>query len=260
MKPVTVLKGTLPVVLAFPHSSTQLPNDAADDLNANGRLLSDTDWYLPKLYDGVLPRATRVEANFHRYVIDANRAPSGESLYPGQATTGLVPDTDFDGNSIRKTPLARAAQMQRLATYHDAYHRALKEQIGRVRETYGFAILYDCHSIRGQIPRLFDGLLPDLNIGTFDDASCDPTIAHRVEASCKQARDFTSVLNGRFKGGWTTRHYGKPENGVHAIQMEISQSTYLRSENAPWIYDPLKAEKLRKVLKTVLEELSEWKP
>lgn len=260
MTPVKVIPGTLPVVLAFPHSSTHMPDTTADDLNAQGRLLADTDWHLPKLYEGLLPLATQVHANFHRYAIDANRAPNGESLYPGQATTDLIPQTDFDGHPIRTTPTSPTERMRRLAMCHDAYHKALKEQLERIRRKYGFAVLYDCHSIRAQIPRLFDGILPDLNIGTYDGAACAPSLTERVSQVCTQALGFTSVVNGRFKGGWTTRHYGQPDKGIHALQMEIAQSTYLRSEAPPWEFDPEKAQALRHVLKSVLKEVNAWEP
>lgn len=260
MTPVTVSEGSNAVVLAFPHSSTHLPDDMSSDLNANGHLLSDTDWHLQTLYADLLPDATRVEANFHRYVIDANRDPSGQSLYPGQATTGLVPDTDFDGLPIREAPITAPAQTRRLSDYHSAYHLALKGQLQRIRAEHGHAILYDCHSIRSRIPRLFDGTLPDLNIGTFDGASCDPSLTRGIANICESTRGFSSVHNGRFKGGWTTRHYGQPEQGIHAIQMEIAQSTYLKTQSTPWEYDPLKAGSLRHVLQRILEHLRDWRP
>lgn len=260
MTPVKVQPGHSAVVLAFPHSGTFLPDDAQSALNETGRRLSDTDWHLPDLYNGLLPQATTVQAQFHRYVIDANRDPSGKSLYPGQATTGLTPETDFDGRPIWHAPPDAAQRAERRVRYHKAYHGALQQQLERVRDHHGFAILYDCHSIRSHIPRLFDGTLPDLNIGTFDGLSCDPRLARDVEAECRAASDFTTVVNGRFKGGWTTRHYGRPECGIHAIQMELAQSTHLETEESPWRYAPEKANALRAVLQNVLAGLAAWRP
>ncbi len=260
MTPVRVREGRSALVMAFPHSGTYLPDDVRRDLNETGQFLSDTDWYLPKLYDGLLPSATTVTAEFHRYVIDANRDPSGQSLYPGQATTGLIPETDFDGNPIWSRVPDIAQKMQRQVAYHEAYHRALRTALHRARDRHGFAILYDCHSIRSQIPRLFDGTLPDFNIGTFDGRSCDACLARNVEAVCRDARRFTCVVNGRFKGGWTTRHYGQPTKGIHAIQMELAQSTHLETETSPWAYSPEKSKVLRPFLEEVLWNIDQWRP
>ena len=257
---VRVHDGPSPIVLAFPHSGTFVPPEVEQNLNETGLLLSDTDWHLPQLYAGLLPRATTVRAEFHRYVIDANRDPTGKSLYPGQATTDLIPTTDFDGQPIWKTGPDAAERMQRIVKYHEAYHRALRQALTRARDRNGYAILYDCHSIRSQIPRLFDGILPDFNIGTFDGKSCDPRLSAEVEAVCRDAKGFSTVVNGRFKGGWTTRHYGRPANGIHAIQMELAQSTHLETETAPWAYSKTKAKRLREVLEEVLWNLDQWRP
>ena len=255
MTPVSVMRGDGPVILGLPHCGTWLPEGVHDALNARGRALPDTDWHVDRLYDGLLPGATTVCANFHRYVIDANRDPAGGSLYPGQNTTDLVPLTDFDGAPIWETP-PDAAEIERRKHYHSAYHAALEGEIARVRAKHGVAILYDCHSIRSVIPHLFDGTLPDFNIGTNSGASCDPKVESTVKDICFSAEGYTSILNGRFKGGWTTRHYGRPAAGVHAIQMELAQSTHLEDENAGWHYAPDKAARLRPHLQEILETLA----
>ena len=250
-------RGTSPVILGLPHTGTDVPADIWDRLNDNGRLLADTDWHIHTLYAGLLPDVTTVRATFHRYVIDANRDPAGVSLYPGQNTTGLVPETDFDGKAIWKDGSGPTETdiSERLARFHSPYHAALAAEVERVKATHGVAILYDCHSIRSHIPFLFEGKLPDFNIGTDMGRTCAPEIERATVESCAAATGYDHVLNGRFKGGWTTRHYGKPEAGVHAIQMELAQSTHLATETPPFAYDTAKAERLRIHLKTLLQRL-----
>lgn len=260
MTPVEIVKGDGPIVLGLPHTGTYVPADILADLNERGRGLDDTDWHIHTLYDGLVPDVTSVRATFHRYVIDANRDPSGVSLYPGQNTTSLVPLTDFDGRDIWTKEPDAAATEERRAMFHAPYHAALKAEIERVKRLHGFAILYDCHSIRSDIPFLFEGTLPDFNIGTNIGATCDPAIETVTQSICDAAQGYSSVNNGRFKGGWTTRHYGQPSNGVHAIQMELAQSTYLSSEASPWNYDENKAAKLRPYLTSILTELAELAP
>ena len=256
--PVAVTRGDGPLVLAMPHVGTWLPPGLA--LNARGQMLTDTDWHIDRLYADLAPRATVVRATFHRYVIDANRPPDGASLYPGQNTTGLVPLTDFDGNPIWDDPPGPSEIAARREGFHVPYHAALTAEIARVRAAHGVAVLYDCHSIRSRIPHLFDGLLPDFNIGTADGASCAPAVAATVAEICSAAAGYTSVLNGRFKGGWTTRHHGRPAGGVHAIQMELAQSTHLAAEAPPFAYDPDRAARLRPILARILAALETLTP
>ena len=255
MNPVEVIEGGGPLILGLPHTGTFLPPEIVERLNARGRILADTDWHIDRLYKDLLPDVTVVRATFHRYVIDANRPPDGESLYPGQNTTGLVPLTDFDGVPIWEMPPDAAEVEDRRRRFHQPYHAALAEQVARVRAAQGVAVLYDCHSIRSRIPFLFDGVLPDFNIGTASGASCDPRVERLVAEICFKAKGYSAILNGRFKGGWTTRRYGQPGNGVHALQMELAQATHLATEEPPFAYDPAKAEALRVYLKTILEGL-----
>ena len=259
MIPVKIIRGSSPVILGFPHAGTDVPPAVYERLNDNGRLLADTDWHIDRLYDGLLPNATTVRATFHRYVIDANRDPSGESLYPGQNTTALIPTTDFDGSPIwreSQEPGDREVT-SRLAEFHAPYHVALINEIARVKSLHGLVVLYDCHSIRSHIPFLFEGILPDFNVGTNNGQACSPAVESAVIGAIRRADGFTHVLNGRFKGGWTTRRYGHPAKSVHAVQMELAQSTHLCSEAFPFAYDPAKSEKLRVCLKTVLERVEQ---
>lgn len=253
-------QGSSPIILGLPHTGTDVPAEIWDRLNENGKILADTDWHIHDLYAGLLDDATTVRATFHRYIIDANRDPKGVSLYPGQNTTGLVPETDFDGKPIWKAgeEPTEADIAQRLKNFHAPYHAALSKEIERVKAIHGIAILYDCHSIRSHIPFLFEGTLPDFNIGTDMGKTCDPAIEHIAVDVTSKAESYTSILNGRFKGGWTTRYYGKPETGVHAIQMELAQSTHLTTETPPFAYDESKAAKLRTHLKTILTRMEKF--
>lgn len=254
MNVVDVTPGDGPVILGQPHGGTWLPDGLTARLNANGRALADTDWHITRLYDGLLPSATVVRSTVHRYAIDANRDPAGLSLYPGQNTTALCPVTDFDGAPIWSDGQEPSEDeiLSRRAAFHAPYHAALAEEIARVKARHGTAILYDCHSIRSEIPFLFEGLLPVFSIGTNDGASCAPAIAEAAVTACAGQ---SHVLDGRFKGGWTTRHYGRPDTGTHAIQMELAQRAYLAAETAPWTYDPARAEPTRATLRTLLETL-----
>jgi formiminoglutamase len=197
-----------------------------------------------------------VQSHIHRYVIDANRGPDDESLYPGQNTTGLCPTTDFNGSPIYLSGEApgRDEIQQRRIRYHKPYHDALSAQINRLKQVHETVIVYDCHSIRSKIPFLFEGVLPDFNIGTYNGNSCSSQIEACVSNICMQAKNHTAIVNGRFKGGWTTRQYGHPDTGVHAIQMELAQSSYMQ-EMPPWSYDESKSHQLRKTLASILDSL-----
>lgn len=257
MTPVEVIRGDSPIILGQPHGGTWLPDGLTQRLNANGRALADTDWHIGRLYDGLLHGATAVRATFHRYAIDANRDPAGASLYPGQNTTGLCPTTDFDGQPIWATGQEPSADeiLSRRAAFHTPYHTALMAEVDRVRARHGVAILYDCHSIRSVIPFLFPGTLPVFSIGTNDGSTCAALVQCSAADPCTRASTSDAVVNGRFKGGWTTRHYGRPNDGIHAVQMELAQRAYLVAEAAPWAYDPARAATLRSVLARILTDL-----
>ena len=258
---IEVTQGASPLVLGLPHTGTEVPADIWDKLNENGQALADTDWHIHDLYAGLVEGVTTVRTPIHRYVIDANRDPAGVSLYPGQNTTTLVPTTDFDGKPIWRDGQEpdEAEITRRRDAYHAPYHAALEVELERVKAIHGFAVLYDCHSIRGDIPFLFEGRLPDFNTGTNLGTTCDPAIEATVVARCEAAEGYTSVLNGRFKGGWTTRHYGRPAEGFHAIQMELAQATYCQ-ESPPWTYLPERADRLRAHLTLILTDLQTWRP
>jgi len=253
----TVRPGSSPLLLAQPHGGIEIPDEILTRLNAVGHARADTDWHISRLYADLIPDATIVSTPLHRYVIDANRDPADESLYPGQNTTSLCPTTTFDGTEIYLDGQAPSrdeinARQQR---YHQPYHDALREQLERIHQQHGYVILYDCHSIRSRVPFLFEGRLPDFNIGTNNGSSCDAAIESAVQDTCARATAYNSILNGRFKGGWTTRHYGEPDLGFHAIQMELAQCNYM-VEQAPWQYVDDKARKLRVILGDILQTLT----
>lgn len=255
MKPL-LTEGRGPLLLAQPHGGTEIPATILERLNDNGKAKADTDWHIGRLYDGLLNDVTVVSTPAHRYVIDANRDPGGESLYPGQNTTGLCPTTTFDGEDIYlpgQTPSHDEIE-QRRELYHRPYHDLLREQLDRIRQLHGYAILYDCHSIRSQIPYLFDGRLPDFNLGTYDGQSCDARVESAVREICESSGAYSAVVNGRFKGGWTTRRYGDPAHGIHAVQMELAQRCYM-IEKSPWTWDQTAAGRLRVILAAILQAL-----
>ena len=255
---VRVAEGATPLVLAMPHTGTHVPEDVWADLNAVGRALSDTDWRIEALYDGLADGASTVRMCVHRYAIDCNRPPDGASLYPGQATTDLVPLTDFDGRAIWSREPDAAEVGRRREAFHAPYHAALTGVLDRTVRRHGHAVLWDGHSIRSVVPRLFDGTLPALNLGTDGGRTCDPALQALV-ADALAAAPFAHVVNGRFRGGWTTRHHGdRPD--VHALQMEVAQSAYLSAEAPPWALDAAKAERLRATLRPVLAALADWRP
>ena len=254
---VDVHRGPGPLVLGVPHAGLLIPDRIYYRLNPIGQARRDTDWYVDRLYEGLAPAATMVKSNVHRYVIDANRDPSGTSLYRDQNTTGLCPVSDFTGQPIYldgESPSATEIE-SRLAEFHAPYHRALAAELTRVRAQHGVAILYDCHSIRSPLPYLFDGELPDFNVGTVDGTACAEPLEDAVVAVIAAAEGFRYVVNGRFKGGWTVRHHGRPTAGVHAVQMELSQATYLRICGSRFEYDEARAETVRPHLSAVLRAL-----
>lgn len=259
MQPVEIKRGTGPIILGLPHTGTFVPDEVLVRLNDWGQKLADTDWHIDQLYEGLRDDVTIIKATFSRYVIDANRDPKGVSLYPGQNTTTLCPTTDFEGEPIYREGLEpdETEVEQRRLSFHQPYHQAIEDEIKRLKKQHAHVVLYDCHSIRSTLPFLFEGTLPDLNVGTNEGKTCAPEIEKAAFEICNQSA-FKTVLNGRFKGGWTTRHYADPQNGVHAFQMETAQSAYLTNEQAPWTYDETKAAKLRPVLAQILMMMNDF--
>lgn len=222
-------QGVSPLVISLPHIGTELPARIAAQLTARARRVEDTDWHVDQLYAFAKDLgASWVAARYSRYVVDLNRPPDNASLYPGQATTGLVPIETFDGESLYEGLLPDTQELQaRLSQYWAPYHAALQLHLADAVARHGYALLLDCHSIRSHVPRLFEGRLPDINLGTNDGASCLPHVIHAVTRALQEQTTFSFVLNGRFKGGYITRHYGNPKASVSALQIELAQSSYM---------------------------------
>ena len=255
-----VQRGEAPLVVSFPHTGTDLPPEIAERVVSPWLARKDADWYVERLYAMALALgATTVRTTISRTVIDVNRDPSGASLYPGQATTELCPTRTFDGEPLYREGQAPgdAEIAERRRRYFDPYHAALATELERLRTLHGRVVLYDAHSIRSRVPRLFEGELPHLNLGTNHGASCAAALKRVVEQACDDPR-FTRVTDGRFIGGWTTRHYGCPAHEVHALQMELACRGYLNepasleSGNWPPPFEPARAAPLSEVLQRAL--------
>lgn len=254
MSVYNLTEGNSPLIISIPHAGLEVPQDIEKRLTPVARTLPDTDFHVDTLYADFITAhdATAIKANFSRYVIDMNRAPDDAPLYPGQAKIPLCPDKTFAGAYLYtdEKPVTAEEQQHRLETYWQPYHDALAAQIARIKTIHGYALLYDAHSIRSAVPRLFDGQLPDLNLGTVNGQSCDTDRQAAAFTTAQNNPAFTSVLNGRFIGGYITRHYGNPQNNIHALQMELAQSTYMNEDTTH--YDARRAEKLKPVLENIL--------
>lgn len=257
MSPVEIAHGRGPLVLSFPHIGTALPDEVADALNDRGRAVPDTDWHVDRLYAGMEAlEPTVLRAPLSRYAVDLNRDPEGSSLYPGRATTALCPTTTFDGEPIylpgREPDAGETAR--RLAAYFRPYHEALGAALARAAAAHGYAVLVDCHSIRSAIPRLFAGTLPVINIGTDDGRSCGPDLRTIAGVGAKVS-GFEQVVDGRFKGGWITRHYGRPDARIFALQIELAQRAYM-DERPPRAFDEAGAARLRPALFRIVDDVT----
>jgi N-formylglutamate deformylase len=254
-----LIQGTTPLLISIPHMGTFLPPDIKSRLTDAALRLPDTDWHVDKLYwFAVEMGASLLMATHSRYVIDLNRPQDDSSLYPGQLKTGLCPRETFAGEKIYRDGEEPddVEKINRVGAYWLPYHETLQAELARIKEEFGTAILYDAHSIKSEVPLLFEGRLPDLNLGSARGAACAPGMA---EAALKAAsgKGYSAVLNGRFVGGHITRHYGQPQNNIHALQMELACLNYM-TENHPYHYDEQKAGKLQGVLKDVVNALLVW--
>lgn len=263
---LTVTRGTAPLLVSLPHTGTTIPPEYEARLVSPWLARKDADWWIDRLYGFASDLgATVVHTAISRTVIDVNRDPGGASLYPGQATTGLVPTETFDGEPLYRLgehPDAADVAARR-RRYFEPYHEALEWELARLAARHRRVVLYDCHSIRSVIPRLFPGELPQFNLGTNNATSCDPGLTRTVERACDLS-GLSRVTDGRFRGGYITRHYGHPASHIHAIQMELGCRGYMDEPavpdegNWPAPYSDARAAALRRVLVTVLEQALAW--
>lgn len=232
-----IQRGNSPLLISIPHLGTEIPEELRHGYSAEALHLSDTDWHLDRLYNFATQLgATVIRPRYSRYVIDLNRPATGESLYPGMVTTTLCPLETFRGEALYKPGMEpdEVEIARRVAIYWRPYHDALKSELARLRAAHGNVLLWEAHSIASLLPRLFDGKLPDFNFGTSDGDSCGEAVIAGALGVIRD-RDVSWVLNGRFKGGFITRKYGSPQDGVHAIQLELCQCTYME-ELAPFVW------------------------
>ena len=247
-------QGTAPLLVSLPHDGTALPEAIAARLTDAARRVPDTDWHVSRLYGFARDLgASILVPHWSRYVVDLNRPPDDASLYPGQNTTGLCPVVQFSGAPVyREGMQPDAAEIAaRVRDYWRPYHDTLDAELARIRGEHGRAVLWEGHSIRGTLPFLFDGALPDLNLGTAAGTSCRPQLQLRLAAVLAGQGGYSHVVNGRFKGGYITRHYGDPETGVDAVQLELAQRTYMDEESFEYL--PQRAGELQVVLRRLLE-------
>jgi N-formylglutamate deformylase len=246
------IEGDSPLLVSVPHDGRLIPDAQRRRMTTAGLAMPDTDWHVAELYD-FAPElgASLLVAQYSRYVADLNRPSDDASLYEGQVSTGLCPQYTFAGEALYRedAPVSATEVAERIERYWRPYHARLTRALGEIRARHGSACLWDAHSIPSRVPRLFDGQLPVLNLGNFDGRSCDAGIARELQ-SIAFSSSYESVLNGRFRGGYITRHYGDPANGVHAMQLELAQRAYMDEETLE--FDVARARRLRATLRALL--------
>ena len=252
MEVYSAFSGNLPLLVSVPHDGCHVPEEIRAGMTESGLALPDTDWHVAELYDFARDLGASMQvANYSRYVVDLNRSAADEVLYPGALVTGLCPEQTFAGEAIyTEGGVDDAEKARRISTYWRPYHQAIEATLAAMRHEYGYALLWDAHSIPSIVPRLFGGELPELNVGTNDGASCPASIETAVAVAAR-ASAYSVAVNERFKGGYITRHYGDPSNGVFAMQLEIAQRSYMDEEAR--VFDPGKAGRLRGTLRRLLE-------
>ncbi|MDC7805821.1 N-formylglutamate deformylase [Luteimonas sp BLCC-B24] len=247
-------RGDAPLLISIPHNGTRVPASIASRLTDEARRVPDTDWHVADLYAFARELGASLLVPTHsRYVVDLNRSEDDVSLYPGRNTTGLCPVVRFDGGPVyRDGEAPDAAEIAaRVDTYWRPYHAALADELARLRAAHGRVVLWEAHSIRGTLPFLFEGRLPDLNLGTAGGASCSAALQEALGRVLAAQSGYDTIVNGRFKGGHITRHYGRPASGVDAVQLEISQRCYMDETSFAW--DAERAAALTPVLRALLD-------
>lgn len=254
METLALARGNVPLLISLPHNGTYIPDELAKRLRPHARRAPDTDWHVARLYEPLAQElgASVIKPVASRYVVDLNRPADGHALYPGRRETGLVSTMGFDGQPLYldgQEPEADEIQ-QRVETWWRPYHQALAEELARLKAVHGRVVLWDGHSIRSRVPMLFEGRLPDFNLGTADGASCSADLQWSLTNVMEAQRRYDFVVNGRFKGGYITRHYGRPADGVQAVQLELAQCQYMNEESFAW--DDTRAPMVRATIRELL--------
>jgi N-formylglutamate deformylase len=250
----TLHRGSAPLLISLPHNGTALPDDIATRLTDTAKRVPDTDWHVAQLYDFARALgASILVPRYSRYVVDLNRPEDDVSLYPGQNTTGLCPIVQFTGepvyrNGEQPTPDEITARVDR---YWRPYHQTLAEEIARIRSTHGRVVLWEGHSIRSVVPFLFEGRLPDFNLGTAGGISCSPALRQRLVQALEAQTNYSFVVDGRFRGGYITRHYSDVAAGVETVQLELAQLNYMDEDSFQYL--PERAEKTQALIRRLLE-------
>jgi len=255
-------RGHTPLLISLPHVGTFIPDELRPAFTERALAVEDTDWLLAPLYDFARALgASLLVPHCSRYVIDLNRPPANTPMYPGANNTELCPTRHFTGDAIYRPGQApdEAAIAERRSRYWQPYHDTLAGELQRLRAEHGHALLFDGHSIHPELPWLFEGRLPDLNLGTAEGRSCAPGIRQALAAVLAGQQRYTQVVDGRFKGGYITRHHGQPEHGVHAVQLEMAWTCYLR-DGLPAALDPARVALLQPLLQALLQALLDWQP
>ncbi|MBL8257486.1 MAG: N-formylglutamate deformylase [Pseudoxanthomonas mexicana] len=254
MDTYTLHRGTAPLFISLPHNGTALPEDIAGRLTPDARRMPDTDWHVDTLYAFARELgASIIVPSYSRYVVDLNRPDDDVSLYPGQNTTGLCPIVRFSGDPVylpeqHPTPDEIAS---RVDTYWRPYHQALQQELARIRAAHGRVVLWEGHSIRSVVPFLFDGRLPDFNLGTAGGTSCSPALQRALETELAAQSDYSFIVNGRFRGGYITRHYADVANGIQTVQLELAQLNYMDEDT--FAYLPERASRTQALIRRLLE-------
>jgi N-formylglutamate deformylase len=254
MSPYTLHRGTAPLLISLPHNGSAIPDELAARMKRPARRSPDTDWHVGELYDFARDMGASVIRPFaSRYVVDLNRPADGHALYPGRSETGLVPTVQFSGDPIYRPGAEPGADevADRVKRWWKPYHRALADELARLRKAFGRVVLWEGHSIRSHVPMLFEGRLPDFNVGTADGASCSPALQARLAALLEAQHEYSHVVNGRFKGGYITRNYGKPEQGIDAVQLELAQLNYMDEDSFEYL--PAKAANVQLLIGEMLK-------
>lgn len=256
----TLTPGRVPLLISLPHAGTEIPADQWSRYGERALRSEDSDWHLEAVYAPIAERlgASLLVPRYSRYLIDLNRPPTDAPMYAGSNNTGLCPLTDFEGRPLYRDGAEpdAAERERRVAAYWRPYHEALEAELQRLRAQHGVALLWDGHSIESELPWLFDGRLPDLSLGSNSGAACGAVPLQAVTAALAGQQRYSQVVDGRFKGGHITRHYGRPGQGIHALQMEMVQAIYMLEDKRHPAPRPLLTERvaeLRPLLQTLLE-------